>query len=139
LMSYFPAGGGLYNFPLLTVGHFMGGESPQSLSPPMSLVHSGGFLQPPTPIACFHSFCWPSGNSKQRNLGWLRNIKRNVQRPQWSEKCKSKWQQSEWLKSNSHVTTHVGKDVKKEEHSSIAGRIVNWYNHAENQSGGLLS
>jgi hypothetical protein len=26
------------------------------------------------------------------------------------------------------VTTHVGEDVEKEEHSSIAGGIANWYN-----------
>jgi hypothetical protein len=34
------------------------------------------------------------------------------------------------------VTTHVGEDVEKEEHSSIAGGIANWYNHSGNQSGG---
>jgi hypothetical protein len=34
------------------------------------------------------------------------------------------------------VTTHVGEDVEKEENSSIAGRIVNWYNHSRNQPGG---
>jgi hypothetical protein len=34
------------------------------------------------------------------------------------------------------VTTHVGEDVKKEEHSSIAGRIANWYNYSGNQSEG---
>jgi hypothetical protein len=33
------------------------------------------------------------------------------------------------------VTTHVGEDVEKEEHSSIAGGIANWYNHSGNQSG----
>jgi hypothetical protein len=33
------------------------------------------------------------------------------------------------------VTTHVGEDVGKEEHSSIAGRVANWYNHSGNQSG----
>jgi hypothetical protein len=32
------------------------------------------------------------------------------------------------------LTTHVGEDVKKEEYSSIAGRIANWYNHSENKS-----
>jgi hypothetical protein len=30
------------------------------------------------------------------------------------------------------MTTHAGEDVEKEEHSSIAGRIVNWYNHFGN-------
>jgi hypothetical protein len=29
------------------------------------------------------------------------------------------------------VTTRAGKDVEKEEHSFIAGRIANWYNHSE--------
>jgi hypothetical protein len=33
------------------------------------------------------------------------------------------------------VATHVGKDVEKEEHSSIAGGIENWYNYSGNQSG----
>jgi hypothetical protein len=30
------------------------------------------------------------------------------------------------------VTTHVGKDVEKQEHSSIAGGIENWYYHSGN-------
>ena len=30
----------------------------------------------------------------------------------------------------------VGKDVEKEEHSSIAGGIANWFKHPGNQSGG---
>jgi hypothetical protein len=34
------------------------------------------------------------------------------------------------------VTKHVGKDKEKEEHSSIAVGIANWYNHSGNQSGG---
>ena len=34
------------------------------------------------------------------------------------------------------VATHVGEDLEKEEHSSLAGGIANWYNHSENQSGG---
>jgi hypothetical protein len=29
------------------------------------------------------------------------------------------------------VTGHVDEDVEKEEHSSIAGGIANWYNHYE--------
>jgi hypothetical protein len=33
------------------------------------------------------------------------------------------------------IKTHIGKDVEKEKHSSIAGGIANWYNHSENQSG----
>jgi hypothetical protein len=32
-------------------------------------------------------------------------------------------------------TAHFGEDVKKGEHSSIAGGIANWYNHSRNQSG----
>jgi hypothetical protein len=32
------------------------------------------------------------------------------------------------------VPAHVGKDVEKEEHSSIAGGIARWYNSG-NQSG----
>ena len=44
--------------------------------------------------------------------------------------------QSEWLRSKAQVTTHVGEDVEREEHSSIAGGIANWYNHCGNQSGG---
>jgi len=31
------------------------------------------------------------------------------------------------------VTTNAGKDVEKEEHSSIVGGIANWYNHSGNQ------
>jgi hypothetical protein len=31
--------------------------------------------------------------------------------------------------------TQQGKDVEKEEHSSIAGGIASWYNHSGNQSG----
>jgi hypothetical protein len=34
------------------------------------------------------------------------------------------------------VTVDAGKDVKKEEHFSIAGWITHWYNHFGNQSGG---
>jgi hypothetical protein len=43
-MSCLLAGGGLYNFPFLTVGSLT--SSPGSLSPPRSQVHSGGFHQP---------------------------------------------------------------------------------------------
>jgi hypothetical protein len=42
----------------------------------------------------------------------------------------------QWNRIENHnVTTHVGKDVEKEEHSFIAGGIANWYNHSGNQSG----
>jgi hypothetical protein len=34
------------------------------------------------------------------------------------------------------VTADAGKDVKKEEHSSIAGGIATLYNNYGNQSGG---
>ena len=34
------------------------------------------------------------------------------------------------------MTADAGEDVKKEEHSSIAGGIASWYNHSGNQSGG---
>jgi hypothetical protein len=34
------------------------------------------------------------------------------------------------------VTADTGKDVDKEEHSSIAGLVPSWYNHFGNQSGG---
>jgi hypothetical protein len=28
------------------------------------------------------------------------------------------------------VTADAGEDVEKEEHSSLAGKIANWYNHS---------
>jgi hypothetical protein len=31
------------------------------------------------------------------------------------------------------VTADAGKDVEKEEHSSIAGGTASWYNHSGNQ------
>jgi hypothetical protein len=34
------------------------------------------------------------------------------------------------------MTADAGKDVDKEEHSSIAGGIASWYNHSGNMSGG---
>jgi hypothetical protein len=34
------------------------------------------------------------------------------------------------------VTAHIGKDVEKEEHSSIAGGIANYFNHSGNQCEG---
>jgi hypothetical protein len=54
------AAGGLYKFPFPIVGHFP--LSPESLSPPRFLVHCRGSsnILPPK-VACFHSFCWPSG------------------------------------------------------------------------------
>ena len=44
--------------------------------------------------------------------------------------------QSELLRSKTQVTAHTGKHVEKEENSSIADGIANWYNHSGNQSGG---
>jgi hypothetical protein len=46
--------------------------------------------------------------------------------------------QNEWLRPKPQVTVDVGEDVEKEEHSSIAGGIANWYNHSGNQSVGFL-
>jgi hypothetical protein len=34
------------------------------------------------------------------------------------------------------VTADAGMDVQKEEHSSVAGGIVIWYNHSENKISG---
>jgi hypothetical protein len=42
---------------------------------------------------------------------------------------------SEWLRSKIQETAHAGEDVEKEEHSSIAGGIENWYNCSGNQAG----
>jgi hypothetical protein len=35
------------------------------------------------------------------------------------------------------VTSRVGEDVEKEEHSSIAGGMANSYNRSGNESGGF--
>ena len=35
------------------------------------------------------------------------------------------------------MTVDAGKDVEKEEHSSIVGGIASLYNHSGNQSGGF--
>jgi hypothetical protein len=46
---------------------------------------------------------------------------------------------SEWLTSKTQVTqvtAHVGEDVEKEKHPSIAYGIESWYNHSGNQSVG---
>jgi hypothetical protein len=43
-----------------------------------------------------------------------------------------------WLRSKIQVTAYAGKDVEKEEHSSIVGGIASLYNHSGNQSGGSL-
>ena len=46
--------------------------------------------------------------------------------------------QPEWLRSKSQVKTHVGEDVEKEEHSSIANGIggLHWLDHSGNESVG---
>jgi hypothetical protein len=36
------------------------------------------------------------------------------------------------------VAADVGEDVEKKEHSSIVGKIANWYKHSGNQSRGFL-
>jgi hypothetical protein len=38
-------------------------------------------------------------------------------------------------KIKTQVTADVGKDMEKEEHFSIGGRIASWYNHSGNQFG----
>jgi hypothetical protein len=43
---------------------------------------------------------------------------------------------SEWLRSKTQVAADAGKDVEKEEHSSIVGGIASWYNHSGNQFSG---
>jgi hypothetical protein len=35
------------------------------------------------------------------------------------------------------VTADAGKDVEKEEYSSVAGEIASWYKHSGNQFGGF--
>ena len=40
-----------------------------------------------------------------------------------------------WIRSKTQETAGAVEDVQKEEHSSTAGGITNWYNHSRNQSG----
>jgi hypothetical protein len=64
MMSCLPVGGGLYNFPFLSVRHFLKGHSlplsSGSLSPPWSLVYA---RRSPPPnllfpeVACLHALC----------------------------------------------------------------------------------
>ena len=44
--------------------------------------------------------------------------------------------QSDWQRSNTQVTADAGKDVEKEELSSIVGGLTCLYKHSRNQSGG---
>jgi hypothetical protein len=39
------------------------------------------------------------------------------------------------LRSKTQVIADAGKDVEKEEHSSIASGIASWYSHSANQFG----
>jgi hypothetical protein len=57
------------------------------------------------------------GNANQNNLEILPDTNKNG------------------LGSKIQVTPDSGEDVEKEEHSSIAGGIANWYNNSGNQSG----
>jgi hypothetical protein len=64
-------------------------------------------------------------------LGWLEaHLREKI-----SVEIDSTSHQSEWLRSKIQVTADAGKDVEKEEHSSIAGGIASLYNHSGNQSG----
>jgi hypothetical protein len=47
-----------------------------------------------------------------------------------------RFHQSAWLRSKIQVTADAGENVEKEKHSSIASRIVSWYNYSGNQCGG---
>jgi hypothetical protein len=49
--------------------------------------------------------------------------------------CDSTSHQLEWLRSKIQVTADPSEDVEKEKHSSIAGRIANFYNHSGNHFG----
>jgi hypothetical protein len=40
------------------------------------------------------------------------------------------------LRSKTQLTAYVGKDKKKEEHSSVADGIANWYNNSGKKTGG---
>jgi hypothetical protein len=40
--------------------------------------------------------------------------------------------------SKTQVTADAGKDVEKDDHSSIAGGVESWYNHSGNKSGSSL-
>ena len=51
-MPFLPAGGGLYKFPLPTVGNFL---------PGLRCILEGPLHPLPLEVASFHSFCWTSG------------------------------------------------------------------------------
>ena len=52
-----------------------------------------------------------------------------------NSRCQTPENRSEWLRSETQGRAVVGEDVKKEEHSTIAGGIENWYKHSGNQFG----
>jgi hypothetical protein len=71
-------------------------------------------------------------DSTLRHSGWLRfKNKKQKQKNQKKQTTKNKKQNK-----NHQVTADAGKDVEKEEHSSIACGTAIWYNHFGNQSGG---
>ena len=43
-----------------------------------------------------------------------------------NSRCQTPENRSEWLRSETQGRAVVGEDVKKEEHSTIAGGIENW-------------
>jgi hypothetical protein len=51
-------------------------------------------------------------------------------------KIKKKKTNPKNIKTKTSVTADAGKNVEKEEYSSIAVGIANWYNQSGNQSGG---
>jgi hypothetical protein len=51
----------------------------------------------------------------------------------WNNRC---CQETEVTDQKIQVTADAGKDVEKEEYSSIVGGIASLYNHSGNQSGG---
>ena len=64
-MSCLSAEGGLYKFPLLTIGHFIFRSLPLSLRvshlPRLWYILEGPPNLLPPDVACFLYFCWPSG------------------------------------------------------------------------------
>ena len=69
---------------------------------------------------------------RNRQVDQWNRIEDTEMNPPWN----STSHQSEWLRSKIQVTADAGKDVEKEEHSSIVGGIAGLYNHSGNQSGG---
>jgi hypothetical protein len=59
----------------------------------------------------------------------------SIREMQSKKRWDSTLHQSEWLRSKTHVNADAGKDVEKEEYSSIALGIVSLSNHSESQFG----